>query len=203
MQYITLENQRDKTYIQYDKNGKLMVIYHFNPSKWIMDRITLVNKPDYFLLPSIDIGQKRKFGCDYPIDCSAFENCANAEIVVPEGSVRLVNNNHDNLSVVLAEDQMLYGVCDEQIGGMLPFDDPYGMLVITNNKEQTEEEKEYVREGGFEIIKRTVKRLPDGIKNAPEFDSEGRVNVDKSKVYDKHKKEIIKVEEIKSCESEF
>ena len=63
MQYITLENQRDKkTYIQYDKDGNLMVIYHFNPSKWIMERITVINKPDYFLLPSIDIGQKRKFG---------------------------------------------------------------------------------------------------------------------------------------------
>lgn len=184
MKYTTNELQNKKTYIQYDENRDLMAIYHFDSS--VLNKITIINMPEYLLLPRIGIGRKREFGVDYTVDCACFKDLDNPIIVSSGSEVRFVNNNHTNLNIVLATDQGLYGVRNEQAGGAVPYGDPSGCLVIKHNSFQSEKHKKYSFEGFPAEMETTVDKITTGFETAPKYDFGKGVLVCDTQVYNQY-----------------
>ena len=90
----------------------------------------------------------------------------------------------------------------EQIGGMLPFDEPQGCLIVKHENMQKEDYKEIVSDGFPATIKTIVERIPNGTDYAPQFEMNKVVRVDKTKVYDSHFQKIKDLENIDEDKNE-
>ena len=183
MKYITKKHKSRNMYLQYDENGKLMVVYLVIENQYttLIDTVIVVEDPEYFLLPNIKRPNKDKFESDYVLKCSCFNGLKSVKLVCPGCLIKLSDNNYCDLELILSKGQALYGVVEKH-RSVLPTE-PYGCLYILDNALQAENYKEYIFGKLLTKSSLAIRKINYGFTSAPQFDSKCKVRIDRSVVY--------------------
>lgn len=170
MKYATVEHKLNEEYFQYDENGELAVIYLFSHAEYAPDdkpelfplyrmqlnKIVVVNKPEYFVLPYIDIGEE--LYKDYKLDCNCFNGFKDVNVVCTGNNIELLNMG--KTKIVPGPNQSVFEIMEEQLVGFGELDGPITSILVTGSNLQEEDYKEEIVGEAPSVVKITTKRLP-------------------------------------------
>ena len=192
MKYETIKHNKYNFYVQIDKEtNQPVVIYHFDDKKEdLLNRLTILSEPQYFLLPIKEASIMQAFTPSYTMDCSCFDGLVDeATIVSGSSSVKIINHHYAKINIVLAQGQSLFGIRQSSW-----YNETLGSLYIA--KDFQEELHKVYHFGHFpHVFKLNVLKLPEGFNSASEFGATMPLSIDNNYKYDNYTGKLISAKE--------